>query len=134
MNADKNGIQKKYLISHTDGSPVDPDAFYWVLRIDSGGDPKHVAACRAAWRVYADEIKEELPLLAEDIYRTLDRYQTIDDLQHSVKQISAEISMKPSELKALIAGPLADAKPRLREELAKPLVCLRIIHKVHNIP
>ena len=48
--------------------PVDPDAEYFVMRLDNGGsDPKHVAACRKAVLVYAEEIKDHLPELAADL-------------------------------------------------------------------
>lgn len=41
----------KFIIQHSDGSPVDPEARYFVLRVDGDG-PKREAA-RAAVHEYA---------------------------------------------------------------------------------
>lgn len=38
----------KYTVTHTDGSPVDPGAVYYVLRIDNYKDSTWRTACRAA--------------------------------------------------------------------------------------
>lgn len=49
-----DGLHKRYKIEKADGSPVDPNGTYFVLRLDSGGrDRLHVAACRAAARTYS---------------------------------------------------------------------------------
>lgn len=61
------GLHKRYRVEKLDG-PTDPDAEYFVLRLDDGGsDPKHIAACRKALLVYADEIETHLPELASDL-------------------------------------------------------------------
>jgi hypothetical protein len=53
--------------------PVDKDSEYFVLRLDDGGkDPNHIAACRKAVLVYADEIEPYIPQLAADLR---ERYQ-----------------------------------------------------------
>ena len=62
------GIYSKYIIGKADGSRVDPDADYFVLRIDKD---KHA---RKALKAYADSIKEENPRLSEDIYLKLCEY------------------------------------------------------------
>lgn len=47
---------------------VDPEAEYFVLRLDFGGkDPLHVIACRKAIHTYANEIESYLPELAVDL-------------------------------------------------------------------
>lgn len=47
---------------------VDPKAEYFVLRMDkNGSDPVHIEACRKAVLVYAEEIKNHLPQLSEDL-------------------------------------------------------------------
>ena len=51
----------KYIVSKADGSPVDPDAFYFVLRLDT--DP----AARIAIVHYADAILESNPTLAKEL-------------------------------------------------------------------
>jgi hypothetical protein len=55
------GLDSKYIIAKTDGSPVDPGADYYLLRLDS--DP----AARWAAIHYADLIQEENQLLAEEL-------------------------------------------------------------------
>ena len=40
----------------------------FVLRLDKGGDPKHVEACRKAVLKYAEEIRDYLPDLSKDIF------------------------------------------------------------------
>ncbi|WP_219824447.1 hypothetical protein, partial [Enterobacter cloacae complex sp. 4DZ1-17B1] len=57
-----NGFHSRYSVTKADGSPCDPDAIYFVLRVDSGGsDPKHIAACRAALLRYATQVIETAP-------------------------------------------------------------------------
>lgn len=52
------GLHRRYIVSRADGSPVDPSAVYFVLRLDSGGsDATHIAACRAAARAYWEFIR-----------------------------------------------------------------------------
>jgi hypothetical protein len=47
---------------------VDPNAEYFVLRLDTGGsDPEHIKACRIAVHAYADAIEHHLPELAKDL-------------------------------------------------------------------
>ena len=58
------GVYGKYKISKADGSEVDSQACYFVLRLDT--DP----AARAAMRVYADECGNKA--LKHDIMRCLD--------------------------------------------------------------
>jgi hypothetical protein len=70
--ADKrDGLKRKYNIEHADGTGVDRDAEYFVLRLDfhEGCDTTHVNACRAAIRCYAQNIKDHLPKLSEDLFR-----------------------------------------------------------------
>lgn len=55
------GLYGKYIVQKADGSDVDPNADYFVLRLDT--DP---AAQRAALR-YADIVRVESPRLAEDL-------------------------------------------------------------------
>ena len=68
----KSGLHRKYIIKKSDGSLVDPDAEYFVLRLDvNGKDEKHTKACRKALMLYAEEIKDHLPVLSKDL---IDRY------------------------------------------------------------
>lgn len=59
-------------IHHPSFKDVDPEAEYFVMRLDSGGkDRKHIAACRKAVLTYAEEIKDHLPELSKDL---IERY------------------------------------------------------------
>jgi len=63
-----SGLYQRYIVKKVDGSPIDPEAEYFVLRLDCGGsDIHHIAACRAAIHAYADAIKRYLPQLAQDL-------------------------------------------------------------------
>ena len=62
------GFHQRYIIRKVDGTSVDPDAVYLVLRLDSGGsDPAHAAACRKAALCYANAIEQHLPQVAKDL-------------------------------------------------------------------
>ena len=66
------GLYQRYTISKTDGSPMDPNAEYFVLRVDLlGKDATHILACRKALMVYAEAIKDHLPNLSKDL---IERY------------------------------------------------------------
>lgn len=67
-----DGLHKRYNVTKVDGDE-DPNAVYFVLRLDSmGDDPEHLRACQAAARVYARQIKDHIPGLAADLNRLLD--------------------------------------------------------------
>lgn len=52
--------------------PIEPGSEYFVLRLDTNGDdPVHIAACRKAILVYADEINDHIPQLSKDL---IERY------------------------------------------------------------
>ena len=57
-------LYHKYVVIKRDGSPIDPKAEYFVLRLGTDG------CAREAARVYADCIEPKWPGLAEDL-RTL---------------------------------------------------------------
>jgi hypothetical protein len=62
------GLHRRYIISKADGTPVDENAEYFVLRLDDfGKDPVHVEAGRCAILKYADAISRHLPELAVDL-------------------------------------------------------------------
>ena len=69
------GLYARYTVSKVDGEPIDDNAEYFVLRLDTNGhDIKHIRACRKAIRVYAKKIKYHLPKLSQDL---LSRYPKI---------------------------------------------------------
>ncbi len=53
--ADRRGLYGKYIIQKADGSPVDPKAVYFTLRLDTD---QHA---RAAIRAYIESCKEAQP-------------------------------------------------------------------------
>lgn len=66
------GLHQRYNLNKCNGKPIDQDAEYFVLRVDwNGKDPKHIKACRKAILTYAENIKDHLPELAEDL---IERY------------------------------------------------------------
>jgi len=62
-----DGLHQKYLISKVDGSDIDTEAEYFVLRIDKAGERNHVNACLKALKVYSNEIENSIPKLANDL-------------------------------------------------------------------
>jgi len=67
------GLYQKYNIEKSDGTPVDPKAQYFVLRVD--GDEPHIKASHKALRAYCEHIREhhivELLDLADDLNKLL---------------------------------------------------------------
>ncbi len=61
------GLYLKYRLSKSDGRSVNPEAEYFVLRLDEGGNREHVEASRKALKTYAKEIGKFLPKLQQDI-------------------------------------------------------------------
>jgi hypothetical protein len=70
----RDGLKSKYQIAHADGTPVDPNAQYFVLRLDyhTDCDDVHVGACRMAARTYADIVADHLPALSKDLLHFLE--------------------------------------------------------------
>lgn len=63
------GWKQKYIIGKTDGTPVDPEAVYFVLRLDKD---EHA---RKAALAYMDSVSEENPKLAYDIFKKVKECQ-----------------------------------------------------------
>lgn len=75
------GLHQRYIVTKANGEPVDPDAVYFVLRIDRGGrHAKHTACCRHAARAYCEAAfncnDNGLLHISEDLYELLNE---IDD-------------------------------------------------------
>ena len=73
VNGRPRGLYRRYKIekanTELDGAD-DPDAQYFVLRLDSGGDDyAHVKACQRAALEYANQIRPHNPDLADDVVR-----------------------------------------------------------------
>jgi hypothetical protein len=64
----ERGLYNRYQVLKTNGDSCDPNAEYFVLRLDGyGNDIRHIQACRKAVLRYAEEIKSHLPKLADDL-------------------------------------------------------------------
>lgn len=63
----QSGLFKKYNITKSSGESLSPNFDGFVLRLDNAGDDAHVKASLRAIMIYADEIEDRLPELAEDI-------------------------------------------------------------------
>lgn len=76
------GLHQRYLIKKFAGmkstafgltekptwKPVDKNAEYFVMRLDTGGkDINHIKACRIGIHAYADAIEATIPELAKDL-------------------------------------------------------------------
>ena len=47
------GLHRRYNVTKANGEPCDPNAVYFVLRLDDNGDDDtHLIACREAARAY----------------------------------------------------------------------------------
>lgn len=69
MDTNSAGVYRKYNITRADGQPMAESFEGFVLRLDQGGDPAHVVACRKAVLAYAMAIQRHLPELAMDILK-----------------------------------------------------------------
>lgn len=79
----QQGLYNRYIVQKTSGKPVDPNAEYFVMRLDDGGkDPKHIAACRTGVLAYAEAIGDHLPKLAKDLK---DKYGPEDWADHGAE-------------------------------------------------
>lgn len=107
-----NGLHRRYTVSKADGSPVDPVAEYFVLRLDPFcRDQDHLEACWAAAREYAYHIMSvpRLKLLAMELLLLVDNSEAaaiamrdfgkaklrVNPVEEPVKQ--AEESVKQAE-------------------------------------
>ena len=54
-----DGFHCRYNVTKTDGTPSDPNAMYFVLRLDGNGkDERHINACRSAAIAYAKAVMD----------------------------------------------------------------------------
>lgn len=60
----QKGLYQKYIITKTSGKELDPNFYAIVLRIDGG---RYLKACRAGVQAFADAVREENPLLADEL-------------------------------------------------------------------
>lgn len=70
-NYKKGGYDKKYIISKTSGKPTDPEADYFVLRLDK--DPHAIEALHS----YAISVRIDNEQLSNDLMRIVRYYKDI---------------------------------------------------------
>ena len=63
------GLFRKYLVAKADGSELEPEAKYFVIRYDAAA--KHGSQGRAALKLYSAGIKFSMPDLAEELLEDL---------------------------------------------------------------
>jgi hypothetical protein len=86
-----HGLHRRYTVQKCNGEPVDPEAFYWVMRLDGNGrDRLHIKAGRAGARAYANFILSEevrtgsksyLGTVALELLERLDKLEKDDPLE-----------------------------------------------------
>lgn len=67
----KKGLYQKYIVTKTNGKPLDPEAEFIVLRIDGG---QYVDACRVGAAAFAEAVRPLNEILAHDIRRRLEDF------------------------------------------------------------
>lgn len=63
------GLFQKYTVTKTDGTPVDPQAVYFVLRLDTD------SSARTVTMIYSGLIRRENPKLSKDIRELLEQIE-----------------------------------------------------------
>jgi len=66
--AKEKGLYNKYIVSKASGKPLNPDFYCIVLRIDGG---RYINACRVGVAAFAEAVRGENALLADDIQAKL---------------------------------------------------------------
>jgi ferredoxin-thioredoxin reductase catalytic subunit len=94
----KRGLYLKYIIEKADGSPVAPEADYFVLRLDND------KAARAAAANYAALIAKDAPELSKDLIERVTKYikvrlnpdkEKIAELREALKQTGGQCPCVP---------------------------------------
>lgn len=71
-----NGLHGRYRITKHDGTPCDPRAFYFVLRLDPYGDDQgHIHACRRAATLYCDAAPPHLKKVADELRTRVEAFK-----------------------------------------------------------
>ena len=84
-----SGLHARYRVEKNNGEPTDPNAVYFVLRLDDGGrDPEHIRASRIAALRYAQTILNggentlHLHEMASDVVGLLEKVNPAKKLDH----------------------------------------------------
>lgn len=99
-----DGLHGRYWIRKADGRLCDPDAIYFVLRLDKGGsDPAHLKAGRFAARMYALHLQISKAAHLEQLAKELS--ELCDKIDHD-EQVDFP-GFNVSELRDMLGNPLA---------------------------
>lgn len=69
------GLYNKYIIQKANGKPLSPSFYAIVLRIDGS---RYVDACRKGSLAFAEAVRNENPLLSNDIQNKVMEYEASD--------------------------------------------------------
>lgn len=72
------GLYNKYIISKASDKPLDPNFYAIVLRIDGG---RYLHACRAGVAAFAEAVRNENPLLADDLQNKLTELKPVIEIR-----------------------------------------------------
>jgi len=109
MNQDdlSRGRYRRYKVEKLQGEN-DPDAEYFVLRIDNNGsDQIHVTACQEALLCYAKAIRSHIPLLAADLETMVAEYRAraaFQEYENHVGRLKAEIRKLEAECRRIASA------------------------------
>ena len=85
-----NGLHQRYIVTHASDNPDDPEALYFVLKLNSK-DPAHKRACRlAAWE-YVDAVRTiaHMPQIPEGACKTATQIQVSRELLQVAKDLES---------------------------------------------
>lgn len=75
-----SGLIQKYIVKKIDGSDIDPNALYFVLRYDNKQkDMRFGMACRQAMVTCSDFLEDHLPNLSKDILKAVNNVNNHDE-------------------------------------------------------
>lgn len=89
MGDKDKGLYLKYKIEHMDGTPVDSDGQYFVLKLNSE-DLAHREASREAAKCYSAEVRHSMPSLADDLEELLDCINDISAEDEEAIEVAAK--------------------------------------------
>ena len=121
------GLYNKYKIEKTDGSPLDKDAEYFVLRLDKGGDREHVISSRRAIQLYAKSIMKFLPDLAKDLDRLYGAYRTIMTIR-SINDNDMKVMMTQYDPEKEVTVPMDIIPDRIRFILKPDMMLIAMVN------
>lgn len=76
-----NGLHRKYVVSKANGDPINPNAIYFVLRLDGHSeDVFHFDACRFAAKAYVERVGELYDICKSEIDHLIPVAKELEEL------------------------------------------------------